>query len=112
MRAASSTKPADAAWRECQPASAGLVRAARGFIPRARRRNLRHTHTGLGVVKRLEDTMLPGSQALQTRALPDHGADKPRKEGRMSQSVRAKVRIADKWWVTIAVTLGMLMSIM
>jgi len=30
----------------------------------------------------------------------------------MSQSVRAKVRIADKWWVTIAVTLGMLMSIM
>src|SRR5690348_635669 len=30
----------------------------------------------------------------------------------MFRIVRAKVRIADKWWVTIAVTLGMLMSIM
>jgi DHA2 family multidrug resistance protein len=30
----------------------------------------------------------------------------------MLRHVRAKVRIADKWWVTIAVTLGMLMSIM
>jgi EmrB/QacA subfamily drug resistance transporter len=56
--------------------------------------------------------MLPGSQALQTRAAWPRRADKLRKEGRMSQSVRAKVRIADKWWVTIAVTLGMLMSIM